>query len=99
MGQRLRLHPALVFIGVIGGLILSGIIVALIIVPVMATIGVFWRYFRLRKQGIDPFAEAKTILEKEALPVPVLSVPQNLDPIAIKNNSLPDDEVKRQEVE
>lgn len=55
MGRRLRLHPLLIFVGVFGALSLSGVLVALIIVPVMSTIGVLWRYGRARVNGIDPF--------------------------------------------
>ena len=46
MGRRLRLHPALVFVGVIGSLALFGILPALLIIPSMATIGMFIRYTR-----------------------------------------------------
>ncbi|HRQ23250.1 MAG TPA: AI-2E family transporter, partial [Anaerolineales bacterium] len=36
MGQTLRLHPGLIFIGVIGALAISGILGALVIIPLMA---------------------------------------------------------------
>ncbi|MFQ5578144.1 MAG: AI-2E family transporter, partial [Anaerolineae bacterium] len=55
MGRRLKLHPALVFIGVFGSLALFGIFVTLIIIPLMATITVLGRYFRLLLQGKHPY--------------------------------------------
>jgi predicted PurR-regulated permease PerM len=73
MGRRLRLHPALVFVGVLSSLALFGILVTLIIIPLMATIGVLGRYIRCMLQGVDPYPidsseasipEAMGIIEK-----------------------------------
>ncbi len=44
MGQTLKIHPAVVFIGVIGALVLSGVLAALTIIPLMATAGMLGRY-------------------------------------------------------
>jgi len=55
MGRRLRLHPAIVLVGVFTSLALFGILVTLIIIPLMATLSVLFRYFRLRTQDIDPY--------------------------------------------
>ena len=55
MGPRLQLHPALIFIGVIGALALSGILVALVIVPIMRTAGILGRYFVRRILLLDPW--------------------------------------------
>ncbi len=55
MGQRLKLHPAVIFIGVIGALTIYSVLAALIIVPMLATVGVFLRYFRQRIRGEDPY--------------------------------------------
>ena len=57
MGRRLRLHPALVFIGVFSSLALFGILAALIVIPVMSSIGVLGRYIHCRIRGIDPYPE------------------------------------------
>ncbi len=57
MGRRLRLHPALVFIGVFGSLALFGILAALVIIPVMSSIGVIGRYILCRIRGINPYPE------------------------------------------
>ncbi len=56
MGRRLKLHPALVFVGVIGSLALFGILPALLIIPLMATIGMLMRYTQSRMRGIDPIS-------------------------------------------
>lgn len=57
MGRRLHLHPALVFIGVFGSLALFGILAALVIIPVMSSIGVIGRYILCRIRGINPYPE------------------------------------------
>ncbi len=44
MGQALKLHPGVIFVGLIAGLALSGLLGALLIVPVLATIKVIGRF-------------------------------------------------------
>ena len=58
MGRRLRLHPSLVFIAVTGALTLGGTVVALIIVPSLASAGVVGRYVHRRMLGLEPWPEA-----------------------------------------
>jgi predicted PurR-regulated permease PerM len=57
MGQTLRLHPGLVFVGVIGALALSGILGALVIIPLMASIGVLGRYIKAKLRDEPPWQE------------------------------------------
>jgi predicted PurR-regulated permease PerM len=57
MGRRLRLHPGLVFIAVTGALALGGTLVALIIVPLLASAGVVGRYVHRRMLGLEPWPE------------------------------------------
>ncbi len=57
MGRRLKLHPAIVLVGVFTSLALFGILVTLIIIPLLATFSVLFRYFRLRIRGIDPYPQ------------------------------------------
>ena len=64
MGRRLRLHPGLVFIAVTGALALGGTVVALIIVPLLATAGVVGRYVHHRMLGLEPWPE---VAETQAL--------------------------------
>lgn len=44
MGQALRLHPGVVFVGLVAGLALGGLLGALLIVPVLATVKVIGRF-------------------------------------------------------
>ncbi|MCA9951104.1 MAG: AI-2E family transporter [Anaerolineales bacterium] len=55
MRQTLRLHPALVFVGVIAALATAGILVALIIVPLMSSVLVIARYLYCKILDIDPW--------------------------------------------
>lgn len=58
MGRRLQLHPGLIFIGVTSALALGGTVVALIIVPLVASAGVVGRYVHRRMLGLEPWPEA-----------------------------------------
>jgi predicted PurR-regulated permease PerM len=68
MGQTLRLHPGLVFVGVIGALALSGILGALVIIPVMATIGVIGKYIHAKLRDEPPWQEE--IIQPMEKPMP-----------------------------
>ncbi len=52
MGQRLRLHPAVVFVSLIGALALSGVLGAIIVVPGIATAKVIGRYIHSKMLGL-----------------------------------------------
>jgi len=45
MSNRLRLHPGIIFVGVVGAIAVQGILAALLIVPIMATVSILGRYF------------------------------------------------------
>ena len=57
MGKQLRLHPGLVFVGLIGALGLSGVLGAIIVVPCMATVKVVGRYIHCKMLGLSPWQE------------------------------------------
>lgn len=57
LGQRLRLHPAVVFVAIIGSLALAGVIAALVIVPLIKTSEVLGSYLMRRILGLDPWPE------------------------------------------
>lgn len=57
MGQTLRIHPGLVFVGVIGALALSGILGALVIIPLMASLGALGRYIQAKLRDEPPWQE------------------------------------------
>ena len=44
MSNRLRLHPGVIFVGVVGALAVQGILAALLIVPIMASVSILGRY-------------------------------------------------------
>ncbi len=57
MGNTLRLHPAVVFVAVIGALALGGVLLALIIVPLIGSAFVIVRYLTCRVFETDPWED------------------------------------------
>lgn len=55
LGERLRLHPALVVVGLIGALALSGLLGALIVVPMIATGKIVGHYIQRKLLGLPPW--------------------------------------------
>lgn len=55
LGQRLRLHPAVVFVSLVGALALSGVLGALIVVPGIATAKVIGNYIHSKMLGVPPW--------------------------------------------
>jgi hypothetical protein len=56
MGRSLRMNEALIFIAIMMATILEGIMGALLIVPVLASVVVIMEYLRRRILGLSPFA-------------------------------------------
>lgn len=63
MGKQLRLHPGLVFAGLVGALALSGVLGALIVVPFMATAKVAGGYIHRKLLDLDPWPQDEAKLE------------------------------------
>ena len=55
MGHRLHLHPAVVFVGIVGALYLVGALGALVVVPVLGTAAIIGNYVHRRILGLDPW--------------------------------------------
>jgi len=55
MGRSLQMNEALIFIAIMTATILEGIMGALLVVPVMASVAVVMEYLRRRILGLDPF--------------------------------------------
>lgn len=55
MGERVQLHPALVFVAIIISLTLYGILLTLLIVPLLGTARVLGRYVWARLLDLDPW--------------------------------------------
>ncbi|MBK8901997.1 MAG: AI-2E family transporter [Anaerolineaceae bacterium] len=78
MSSSVRIHPAIVFIAIVGSLSLAGVLTALIIVPVLGSIAVVSRYTYFKLFKMDPWADnsrmASRILdegeEETAVPSP-----------------------------
>ena len=58
MKRFLRLNEGLIFVAIIGATVLWGILGALIIVPLLASIGVIGRYLRCRLLHLEPWPDA-----------------------------------------
>jgi predicted PurR-regulated permease PerM len=65
MGHSVNLHEGLVFIAIIAAVIFSGVLGALVIVPVLASTIVIGRYLRARIFGLDPFPPEQAPLVSE----------------------------------
>ena len=73
MGHTLKMHPAVVFIAIMGALAMAGILVALIIIPVVASVGIIGHYLYCRILEIEPWPEdvaTEPNTVEEALPPP-----------------------------
>lgn len=69
MGSTLKMHPAVVFIAIMGSLALAGILVALIIIPVVGSVSIIGRYVYCRILEIEPWpAELAAEPEHEKTP-------------------------------
>ncbi|MBI1877839.1 MAG: AI-2E family transporter [Chloroflexi bacterium] len=55
MGYFLSMNEGLIFVSIIGAVVLWGILGALLIVPLLATLGVIARYVRCRLLNLDPW--------------------------------------------
>lgn len=84
MGHTLKMHPAIVFVAIMGSLALAGVLVALIIIPVVASVGIISRYIYCRIWEIDPWpetSEEETAKAREPIKRPEINLveaePQN----------------------
>ena len=57
LSQRVHMHPALVFVAIVGSLALAGVIAALVIVPLIKTSEMLGGYLIRRILGLDPWPE------------------------------------------
>ena len=67
MGRRMKLHPGIVLIAVIGTLFTFGALLALIIVPTIGTLTLLVRFFHRKQSGQDPWPEMADTAEKESI--------------------------------
>lgn len=57
MGRFLHVNEGLVFVAIIGAVVLEGILGALIVVPLLATLGLVGRYVRAKLLNLDPWTD------------------------------------------
>lgn len=62
MGRFMHMNTGLVFLAIIAAVILEGILGALIVLPILASIGLIGRYVRARMLNIDPWSAESAIL-------------------------------------
>lgn len=55
MGRSVNMHEGLVFVAIIAAVIFTGVLGALIVVPLLASLGVLGQYARRRLLGLAPF--------------------------------------------
>jgi predicted PurR-regulated permease PerM len=70
--HRLRLHPAVVIVAIVGALALAGVVAALVIIPLISSLEVVGRYFYRRILGEDPWHDEPPVVPEttELQPVP-----------------------------
>jgi predicted PurR-regulated permease PerM len=62
MGRFMHMNTGLVFLAIIAAVILEGILGALIVLPILASIGIIGRYVRARLLNLDPWSPESAIL-------------------------------------
>lgn len=61
LGGGLHLHEAIVLVGVIGGLTLGGVVLALVIIPLVSSMIIILRYTTRQIMGVDPWEGIKPL--------------------------------------
>jgi hypothetical protein len=56
-------------VAIVAAVIFTGVLGAFIIVPVLASLGVIWKYLHARILGLPPFQDEKSASDLEAAPV------------------------------
>ncbi len=57
IGKWLHIHPAIIFVAVMGSLALAGVLVTLIIIPVLSSAGIVGRYIYCKILNIEPWPQ------------------------------------------
>jgi predicted PurR-regulated permease PerM len=65
MGRSVHMHEALVLISILLATVLWGIMGALLIVPVLASLAIIFDYVRRRILGMEPFPPAGSFIQEE----------------------------------
>lgn len=68
MGRFMHMNTGLVFLAIIAAVILEGILGALIVLPIMASVGLIGRYVRARMLKLDPWSPESAIIPPKTVP-------------------------------
>jgi len=68
MGRFMHMNTGLVFVAIIAAVILEGILGALIVLPILASIGLLGRYIRARMLNLDPWSAESAIIPPKPEP-------------------------------
>lgn len=81
MGRFMHMNTGLVFLAIIAAVILEGILGALIVLPILASVGLIGRYIRARMLNLDPWSlEANIIPPRHAVEAEPESLPDSAVP-------------------
>jgi predicted PurR-regulated permease PerM len=85
-GHSVKMHEGVVFVALVVAIIFWGVLGALIIVPVLASLSVIGRYVRRRLLGLPPFATGDSTSEPELIKTPSAgAMPEKTQPIPETN--------------
>jgi predicted PurR-regulated permease PerM len=77
MRRFMHMNTGLVFLAIIAAALLQGILAALIVLPILATIGLTGRYVRARLLNLDPWPDdAESFASDEPTPAPTAVDPE-----------------------
>jgi predicted PurR-regulated permease PerM len=62
MGRFMHMNTGLVFVAIIGAAILQGVLAALIILPILATVGIIGYYVRCKLLNLEPWPDSEVVL-------------------------------------
>ncbi len=67
MGRRLNLHPGLILVAIVSTLFTLGALMALIIIPILGSLELIFRYVKRKRAGLEPWSllQAEEISEVE----------------------------------
>lgn len=68
MGRFMHMNTGLVFLAIIAAVILEGILGALIVLPIMASVGLIGRYVRARMLKLDPWSPESALIPPKVIP-------------------------------
>lgn len=76
MSHNVNIHPAIIFIAIIASLALAGVLTALFIIPLLASIGVISRYLYSRIFDLEPWPDEPIVAKVESEEEEVERLPQ-----------------------